>query len=183
MEEFIEFGVEQALERELRTPNFALGPVGGISFRVEPNSSKTIGIALGYYIKGQATFNQSASYWYTRHFKNIYEVFDYALQKSEEYSAITDERDAELAASGLSQSQQFLLSHATRSYYGSSEWLVDEAGQALWIINQGEYLMMNTLDLTVDMIFFELRQNPWTVRNVLEQFVNRYRYEDKVFDP
>ena len=41
-EEFIEFGVEQALERELRTPNLALGPVGGISFRVEPNSSKTI---------------------------------------------------------------------------------------------------------------------------------------------
>ena len=183
VEEFIEFGVEQALERELRTPNFALGPVGGISFRVEPNSSKTIEIALGYYIKGQATFNQSASYWYTRHFKNIYEVFDYALQKSEEYSAITDERDAELATSGLSQSQQFLLSHATRSYYGSSEWLVNEAGQALWVINEGEYLMMNTLDLTVDMIFFELRQNPWTVRNVLEQFVNRYRYEDKVFDP
>ena len=60
---------------------------------------------------------------------------------------------------------------------------MDEAGQALWVINEGEYLMMNTLDLTVDMIFFELRQNPWTVRNVLEQFVNRYRYEDKVFDP
>ena len=43
--------------------------------------------------------------------------------------------------------------------------------------------MMNTLDLTVDMMFFELRMNPWTVRNVLEHFVTRYSYEDEIFDP
>ena len=43
--------------------------------------------------------------------------------------------------------------------------------------------MINTLDLTVDMLFFELKFNPWTVRNVLEQFVNRYSYVDKVFAP
>ena len=43
--------------------------------------------------------------------------------------------------------------------------------------------MINTLDLTVDMLFFELKFNPWTVRNVLEQFVDRYSYVDQVFSP
>ena len=181
--EFVEFGVEQALEREQRTPNFALGPVAGISFVVEPGASKTVRIVLGYFIEGQATFNLKARYWYTRHFSNIHEVFDYAFEHEAKYLKLAADRDAELLASGLSESQQFLIAHATRSYYGSSEWLVDESGKPLWVINEGEYLMMNTLDLTVDMIFFELKLNPWTVRNVLEQFVNRYQYEDQVFAP
>ena len=43
--------------------------------------------------------------------------------------------------------------------------------------------MINTLDLTIDMAFFELRLNPWTVRNVLEHFVSNYSYEDHIFAP
>ncbi|CAI8280727.1 MAG: Beta-xylosidase [Opitutia bacterium UBA7350] len=183
VEEFVEFGVEQALERKQRTPSFALGPVAGISFVVDPGASKTVRIILGYFIEGQATFNFSAQYWYTRHFSNIYEVFDYAFEHEAAYLKLAAERDVELAKSGLSDSQQFLIAHATRSYYGSSEWLVDAAGKPLWVINEGEYLMMNTLDLTVDMIFYELKFNPWTVRNVLEQFVSRYQYEDQIFSP
>jgi len=34
--------------------------------------------------------------------------------------------------------------------------------------------MMNTFDLTVDQAFFELALNPWTVRNVLDYYVERY---------
>jgi hypothetical protein len=44
-------------------------------------------------------------------------------------------------------------------------------------------VMMNTLDLTIDMMFFELKWNPWTVRNVLEHFVEEYSYTDKIFSP
>ena len=183
VEEFVEFGVEQALEQKQRTPSFALGPVAGISFVIEPGATRTVRIVLGYFIDGQATFNLEARYWYTRHFSSIYEVFDYAFEHEAAYLKLASERDSELAASGLSEAQQFLIAHATRSYYGSSEWLVDASGKPLWVINEGEYLMMNTLDLTVDMIFFELMLNSWTVRNVLEQFVNRYQYEDQIFAP
>ena len=76
-----------------------------------------------------------------------------------------------------------MIAHSTRSYYGSTQWLVDADGKPLWVVNEGEYLMMNTLDLTVDMLFFELRFNPWTVRNVLNQFVDRYSYDDEIFSP
>ena len=40
--------------------------------------------------------------------------------------------------------------------------------------------MMNTLDLAVDHLFFEMLKNPWTVRSVLDQYADRYSYVDEV---
>ena len=182
VQEFIDFGVEQALERNHTNPNFLLPPVAGLSFVVRPGESRTVRIVLGCYISGQATFNYPAAYWYTQYFSMIDEVFDYAFRNTDRYLAEAAARDEELASSGLSADRQFLIAHATRSYYGSTEWLVAE-GRPLWIVNEGEYLMINTLDLTVDMMFFELKWHPWTVRNVLEQFNERYSYIDEVFAP
>jgi hypothetical protein len=84
-----------------------------------------------------------------------------------------------LVSSGLSPDQQFLIAHATRSYYGSTQ-LLDVAGQPFWIVNEGEYCMMNTLDLSVDQMFWELKHNPWVVRNVLDTFVRYYSYHDEL---
>ncbi|PTY03517.1 hypothetical protein DB346_06475 [Verrucomicrobia bacterium LW23] len=52
-----------------------------------------------------------------------------------------------------------------------------------WIINEGEYRMMNTFDLTADQLFFELELNPWTVRNELFWFGRRYAYVDCLHFP
>ena len=40
--------------------------------------------------------------------------------------------------------------------------------------------MMNTLDLSVDQMFWELDRNPWLVRNLLDSFVRHYSYIDHV---
>ena len=128
-------------------------------------------IAVGYYLGGTVTFNYPTAYWYNRYFKGLDDVLVYTLDQAERSISIAKERDAELVSSGLNEDQQFLLAHATRSYYGSTQWL--DNGDPVWVVNEGEYLMINTLDLTVDMLFFELRYNPWTVRNVLEHFANR----------
>lgn len=181
VEEFCDFSVDRALDAQHSTPNFLLGPVAGVHFKVAAGERRTVRLVLGYYVAGFATFNHKASYWYTRHFDGIESVFTYAFEHFEAYRAEAELRDFELLNSGLSAERQFLLAHATRSYYGSTEWLTD--GESLWVVNEGEYLMMNTLDLTVDMLFFELRFNPWTVRNVLNQFVSRYSYEDEIFSP
>ena len=53
-------------------------------------------------------------------------------------------------------------------------------GQPHWIVNEGEYCMMNTLDLAVDQMFWELKWNPWVVRNLLDQFTRHYSYHDQV---
>ena len=180
--EFIDFGIEQALACTHKTPNFLLGPIGGLSFSVPAGTEKTVRLALAYYKEGDVTFNRSASYWYTQYFNSIESVFSYALEHYDTYEEIALQSDKELIAYNLSDDQKFLIAHATRSYYGSTEWLV-ENGKPLWLVNEGEYLMINTLDLTIDMAFFELNLNPWTVRNVLEHFVTHYSYQDEIFAP
>src|SRR6185436_11424323 len=85
--------------------------------------------------------------------------------------------DRKLASCGLSDDQRFLLAHATRSYYGSTQ-LLDVAGDPLWCVNEGEYCMMNTLDLAIDQAFWELEHNPWLVRNLLNTFSRDYSYFD-----
>ncbi|MFW6367420.1 MAG: glycoside hydrolase family 52 protein, partial [bacterium] len=52
-----------------------------------------------------------------------------------------------------------------------------------WVVNEGEYRMMNTFDLTADMLFHEMKMNPWTVKNVLDMFIERYSYTDSVRFP
>jgi hypothetical protein len=181
--EFCDFSIDRALDAQHTTPNFLLGPVAGVRFKVAAGERREVRIILGYYLSGVATFNHTASYWYTQYFDNIESVFSYAVEHFDAYAKEAQIRDSELLESGLTDSQRFIIAHSTRSYYGSTQWLVDGDGKPLWVVNEGEYLMMNTLDLTVDMLFFELRFNPWTVRNVLNQFVDRYSYEDEIFSP
>lgn len=40
--------------------------------------------------------------------------------------------------------------------------------------------MMNTLDLSVDQMFWELEHNPWVVKNLLDNFAKRYSYVDQL---
>ena len=63
--EFIDFGIDQALGKTHKTPNFLLGPIGGISFSIEAGSTKTVKFVVGYYKKGAVTFNRETEYWYT----------------------------------------------------------------------------------------------------------------------
>ena len=41
------------------------------------------------------------------------------------------------------------MAHGTRGYYGSTQML-DVGGEPFWVVNEGEYCMMNTLDLAID---------------------------------
>ena len=83
----------------------------------------------------------------------------------------------------MSAEQQFLIAHGTRSYYGSTQ-LLDVAGEPFWIVNEGEYCMMNTLDLSIDQAFWELKHNPWVIQNLLDNFIRHYSYVDEIkLDP
>ncbi|MGL6119825.1 MAG: glycoside hydrolase family 52 protein, partial [Fusobacteriaceae bacterium] len=82
----------------------------------------------------------------------------------------------------LTSIQKFHIIHSINSYYGSTQLLMDNTNKYIWIVNEGEYRMMNTFDLAVDHLFFELKKNPWVIKNYLELFINRYYYEDDVKD-
>ncbi len=179
---FVHFTVPEALDNGRPPSHFYLGPTAGGILNVDAGTCGEALFAVGFFKECKATYGVETRYWYTRYFARLEDTLAYALDNVQAYLKEAQKRDAELENAGLNSEQKFLVSHATRSYYGSTEWL-DEAGKPRWVVNEGEYRMMNTFDLTVDMLFYEMRFNPWTVRNVLEQFVAEYSYYDEVFQP
>ena len=179
---FTDFDIKYAMNREHNTPYFLLGNTAGLEVDVPAHSQKSLDLVLAFYKGGVATYNREMSYYYTQHFSSLEQVLGYALEHRDTYLQEAQKRDEELTQKSLNDEQKFLIAHATRSYYGSTQWLWDGT-QSVWVVNEGEYLMMNTFDLTVDMMFFEMKFNPWTVKNELDQFADHYSYYDHVFDP
>lgn len=178
---FCHFTPQQGLS-EVNYRLHHLGAAPGIAFEVAPGHKRTLRLAIGCYLDGKVTTRLEGRYLYTRYFGGLADVLGYALDRYEQTVLRCVERDQELASSKLSADQQFLLAHSTRSYYGSTQ-LLEVGGQPFWIVNEGEYCMLNTLDLSVDHVFWELKHNPWLVRNLLENFVRFYSYRDQVKVP
>jgi hypothetical protein len=148
-------------------------------FTVPAGQRKRFPLALGFYAGGPVTTGLSASYLYTRYFRDLEDVLGHTLKEYSRYEKLAAQRDRELARSKLDADQRFLLAQATHSYLGSSQ-LLWHKGKPLWVVNEGEYRMINTFDLTVDHLFFELVWQPWAVRDTLDLFVSRYSYRDQL---
>jgi xylan 1,4-beta-xylosidase len=161
---------------------FDLGNQGALILPVPAGEKRTFRFVVAFFHDGFVTGGLDAKYYYTRYFKDIEDAAGYGLRTFERYRAGAQEADRRLERPHLSAEQRRMMALAMRSYYGSTE-LLEEGGRPFWIVNEGEYRMLNTLDLTVDHLFFEMRQNPWTVRNVLDRYALRHSYEDRVRSP
>ena len=148
-------------------------------FTVPAGQQKRFPLSLGFYAGGVITNGIPASYAYTRVFRDLEDVLVHGLACHSTYTRLAGVRDRELIKSSLNADQQFLVAQATHSYLGSSQ-LLWANGQPLWVVNEGEYRMINTFDLTVDHLFYELAWHPWTIRNTLDLFVGRYSYRDQL---
>ena len=155
-----------------------LGSCPGLVMEVPAGQWRTLRVALGCYLEGIVTTGLEGRYFYTKYFASLEDVLHAALDRHDQRDTCA-KLDADLLESGLSPEQQFHIAHATRSYYGSTQ-LLDIGGEPFWIVNEGEYCMMNTLDLAVDHMFWELEQNPWVVRNLLESFLRHYSFVDEL---
>jgi xylan 1,4-beta-xylosidase len=165
--------------RERHNPVHLLGSCPGFGFEVPAGKKYGITIALGSYLEGFQTNGLDGRYLYTRYFKGLADVLKMALDNAGKIVSSAHALDSKLDHAAVSDDQRFLISHATHSYYGSTQ-LLDVENRPLWVVNEGEYCMMNTLDLAVDHVFWELEHNPWLVRNLLDTFVRRYSYTDEV---
>lgn len=179
----IAFQAEGALDpRFEQNLNFMLGGVGMLVCSVPAGEIKTFRFAICFFREGVVTTGIEARYLYRRYFDRIEDVAAFALANLEKTFGLAADLDRKLAAD-LSVERRMMLSHAYRSYLGATQCLELFDGRPLWVVNEGEYRMMNTFDLTVDQLFCELALNPWTVRNVLDFYVERYSYEDHVKFP
>lgn len=159
-----------------------IGNCPGIAFEVPAGRKRTLRLAIGCYLDGIVTAGIETRYYYTRLYANLADVLSSALNNYEMMVVRASALDHELAKSELSSDQQFLIAHATRSYHGSTQ-LLDFGGHPFWVVNEGEYRMLNTLDLAVDHMFWELRYNPWVVRNLLAHFAKFYSFRDHLKVP
>ncbi len=150
----------------------------GLVFTVPAGQRKRFPLVLGFYAAGPVSTGLTAGFAYTRLFSDLEDVLAHGLTEYRRYERLAAQRDRELARSKLSDDQKFLIAQATHSYLGSSE-LLWHRSKPLWVVNEGEYRMINTFDLTVDHLFFELQWQPWAVRDTLELFVRRYSYRDQ----
>ncbi|MBE7680051.1 glycoside hydrolase family 52 protein [Paenibacillus sp. P13VS] len=169
-------------EKHVENLAFGLGRTAALLMEVPAGEKRTYQFAVCFYRGGIVTSGLDTTYWYTRYFADIQEAGQYALDRFDTLTASCEEAEQRLDTSSLSDDQAFMLAHSIHSYYASTQ-LLDADGEPFWIVNEGEYRMMNTLDLTADQLYFELALNPWTVRNELEWFVKRYSYTDQVRFP
>jgi hypothetical protein len=159
--------------------NHDLGRAPALIFKVPAGTLRTYTIALATYQDGTITTGIDTDFYYTGLFKSLEDVIDFGIKNADYYLEMAAQRDRELKEGGLNEHRQFLLAHATHSYHASSQLMKKENGDALWVVNEGEYIMMNTFDLTVDHLFYEMKFHPWTVTNSLDLFVDRYSYYDQ----
>jgi len=177
------FGVANLLkEKHAFNYNFHLGGTGLMFCHVPAGKKVTFRFALCFYRGGIVTTGMPCSYYYQRYFKDIHDVAKTALAHFDWLKSRAKAADRMLARKGLSEDQRWMMAHAIRSYYGSTQ-LLEHKQKPVWVVNEGEYRMMNTFDLTVDQLFYEMKLNPWTVRNELDLFTSRYSYTDKLHVP
>nr|WP_242533228.1 glycoside hydrolase family 52 protein [Niveibacterium umoris] len=157
---------------------WALGQCGLLVAEVAPRAVTRLRYAIGFHRAGIVTSGIDASYLYTRWFDSAVSAARFALDRFDEAAADAADAEANLRASALSEEQRFMLAHATRAYLGSTQ-LLQRDGRPLWVVNEGEYRMINTFDLTVDHLFHELAHHPWAVRNVLDLYRDHYSYRDR----
>jgi hypothetical protein len=176
----INFTLDKVLKPDrVENLTMGLGGVGALMATVPAKSKKTFRFAICFHRDGTVTSGLAAKYFYLRFFPSIEDVATYALKNFPAQKAHALADDKRLAKSRLTPVQQFHVCHSVRAYYGSTEFLEAEK-RPFWVVNEGEYRMLNTFDLTVDHLFFEIERNPWVVRDQLEWFVRRYSYVDKV---
>jgi hypothetical protein len=177
------FSMERIVNEKLQENwTFGLGSTCALVMDVPAGAIRTYRFAICFYRGGYATAGMDASYLYTKFYNNIEDVAEYALQNFYRLTQLCWDSNAIVKKKKLSDDQRFMLAHSIRSYYGNTE-LLECNGEPLWVVNEGEYRMMNTFDLIVDQLFFELKMNAWTVKNELDLFTSRYSYEDKVSFP
>jgi len=158
-----------------------LGRWGLVCAEVPAGERRTLRFAFCFHRAGTITGGIATRQLYNRWFDSVEAVARHALAQPDFDEAVLACRAADnrLAESALSAPQRFTVAHATRSYLYSTQ-LLERDGRALWVVNEGEYNMINTLDLLPDHALHEGLLHPWTIRNVLDQYLAGYSYEDEL---
>ncbi|MEI9937962.1 MAG: glycoside hydrolase family 52 protein [Pseudomonadota bacterium] len=159
-----------------------LGKTCGFALDVAPGETRSLDLSFGFCRTSVVTTGLECRYFYTRFYPTLASVLAAGIAQHAALRRAAEAQASELEQRVPDRHQRFLLAHAERSYWGNTQ-LLEHSGRPLWVVLEGEYAMINTLDLSVDMTFYEARHNPWTLRNLLDQFAQRHSYVDRLNRP
>jgi hypothetical protein len=92
--------------------------------------------------------------------------------------------DQKLASCAQDDERKFNAADSLHSYqYNTILHQMTDTKEPVWGVIEGECSCINTFDLTVDHVFYELCIHPWTVRNELDHFLSPYSYTDQLSLP
>ena len=159
-----------------------LGKTCGFALEVMPGETRSLDLSFAFCRSSVVTTGLECRYFYARFYPTLASVVAAGIEQHDRLRTAAEAQASELERRVPDEHQRFLLAHAERSYWGNTQ-LLDHGGRPLWVVVEGEYAMINTLDLSVDMAFYEARHNPWTLRNLLDQFAERHSYVDRLNRP
>lgn len=174
------FSIEDiAFSKSRENLMFGLGTIGALLMSAPAGVISSWKVVICFFRGGIATEGIKAEYLYTKYFHSIEDVASFGLKHFDEYRDLALKADPIIEDTALSSERKFMMAHSIRSYYGNTQ-LLSVNDKPLWVVIEGEYRMINTIDLTVDHLFYEMMFNPWTVKNVLDFYCENYSYQDTV---
>ncbi len=178
VEEFVDFGLVRACDRPQKVVLW-VADMAGLAFPVPAGQKREITLAFGWFREGNVVQGaHRGTYYYTKYFTGLEDVLGYALLRADAWQEAARHSDAQLDGLSLSPERRLMLCQASWCYYASTMLFeIDHAPR--WLVNEGSFRMISTLDLVVDHAFFELRQHPWVLRNQLDSFLAEYSYTDQ----
>jgi len=159
-----------------------LGKTCGFALEVPAGETRSLDLSFGFCRTSVVTTGLECRYFYTRFYPTLVSVLQTGIEQHRTLRATAEAQASELERRIPDEHQRFLLAHSERSYWGNTQ-LLEHAGRPLWVVLEGEYAMINTLDLSVDMAFYEAQNHSWTLRNLLDQFAERHSYVDRLNRP
>lgn len=158
------------------------GASSAMLIRVPPHANRKVTVYVVHDETGSETEFQGQKIHLMggKLFSGLQDIADTAV--AEESSAIQQSEimDKRLKSSGLNQQREFLAAQALHSYQFNTILYAKPDMSPLWAVIEGQYGYINTFDLTVDHLFYELSVHPWTVRNELDTFRDNYSYTDEL---
>ncbi|HKO51838.1 MAG TPA: glycoside hydrolase family 52 protein [Polyangiaceae bacterium] len=159
-----------------------LGKTCGFALDVASGETRSLDLSFAFCRTSVVTSGLECHYFYTRFYPTLASVLRAGIEQHSRLCSLAEAQALELERRIPDEHQRFLLAHSERSYWGNTQ-LLAHANRPLWVVLEGEYAMINTLDVSVDMAFYEARHNPWTLRNLLDQFAERHSYVDRLNRP
>ena len=180
-------GEAEPLEADAVRRDFGLeGATAAFRVRVPAGQQKTVTFIVAHHRAGEVARlgGEPLRFAHAGLFRGPGEVIARADALLPEVVARCQAEEQRLAVAGLSAERAFLSAAAIHSYqFNTLFFLGAQSQRPVWVVIEGEYRLLNTLDLVVDHLFYELALHPWTVRNELDVYLEYYSFVDELARP